>query len=305
MMSTAPARPLEPPVWFEPLRSPTWLVPPVGDNAAPVVVCAEPWVEHGVDRPGRDLRLGFPLYLAEAIRFGTDARAIALRSPVEQPGAPMPDASLVVRTAVAPDGDGAVRVRITDPAGSIHSEIVREAHDEPTLAAALESLPHPVSEGIAISGVRPVWNSLYRAPSGAALIAYVRGQGACGRVVDGSLPAGSDPESIAARRAETASILKALGSLATSTSEPFTAMVFFGALLAAYDAGSSVVGEFRLQANARCTTATDPVDPVYAMAALVMRVFGDLSWSARRVEGLRSSASPAMQQWLDRIEAVT
>jgi hypothetical protein len=303
-MSTDLARPLEPPVWFDPLRAPTWLVPPVSDSAVPVVVCAEPWDEGGVDRPGRDLRLGFPLYLAEAIRFGTDARAIALRSSVEL-GEPMPEASLVVRTAVAPDGDGAVRVRITDPAGSIHTEIVREAHDESTLATALESLPHPVSEGIAISGVRPVWNSLYRAPSGAALIAYVRGQGACGRVVEGSLPAGSDPESVAARRAETASILKALGSLATSTSEPFTAMVFFGALLAAYDAGSSVVGEFRLQANARCTTATDPVDPVYAMAALVMRVFGDLSWSARRVEGLRSSASPAMQQWLDRIEAVT
>ena len=63
----------------------------------------------------------------------------------------------------------------------------------------------------------------------------------------------------------------ALGSLATSTPEPFPALLFFGALARRRTTlGSSIVGEFRLQANARCMTATDPLDPVYAMAALVM-----------------------------------
>ena len=69
------AAPLETPVWFGPLREPEWLLPRVRDDAPTIVFAAERWREPGVDGAGKDLRLGLPLYLAEAARFGTNARA--------------------------------------------------------------------------------------------------------------------------------------------------------------------------------------------------------------------------------------
>ena len=79
-MSADAAAPLETPVWFAPLREPAWLLPRVRDDAPTIVFGAERWQETGVDGDGRDLRLGLPSYLAEAARFGTNARSLALRA---------------------------------------------------------------------------------------------------------------------------------------------------------------------------------------------------------------------------------
>jgi hypothetical protein len=211
-----------------------------------------------------------------------------------------------VRSAVSPEGVGAVRLRMSAAHGSSVGEIVRAANDEAALGTALEGLPHWVSEAAAASGVRPIWNSLYRLPTGARLVAYVRGLHASLRSADAPLPRGADPDLLAARRADVMAVLTSLGTLATSTPEPFPALLFFGTLLAARDAGSPV-GGFRLQANARCTAATDPLDPVYAMTALIARVFGDRDTSERRIAqlGARSRSDDAMRSWLDRVQAVT
>jgi hypothetical protein len=297
---------LDEPVWYAPLRSPSWLVPGVRDGAPVVAFGAEPWPE-GVDTAGRDLRLGFPLYLAEALRFGTNARAIAIRGAPDEALDEAPaehGASITVRTAVAPEGSASIRVRMFDERGEMLAEADRRATDEASLGEALASLPFVVAEAAAPVGVRPIWNSLYTLPHGAALTTYVRGQHACRRTIDDVVPDDAPAERVAERRADVSATLRGLGDLATSTPEPFAAMLFFGALLAARDTRSPVVGDFRLPANARCTAATDPLDPVYAMAALVLRVFGDRDASERRIGALRSTGDPAMVEWLDRIQAI-
>ena len=67
-MTARGAEPIGAPVWFAPLRSPSWLVSRVRDDAVRVVFCAEAW-RQDVGGSGRDLRLGLPLYLAEAARY--------------------------------------------------------------------------------------------------------------------------------------------------------------------------------------------------------------------------------------------
>jgi hypothetical protein len=192
-----------------------------------------------------------------------------------------------------------------DPAGGMTDEIVRDARNEDELGGAMQLLPHAVTQALAPGGVRPIWNSLYTLPSQAALVDYVRGLHACLRLSDGPPSGGTEAEEVAAWRTDVRSTLGALGTLATRTAEPFPALVFFGAVLAAYDARAQVVGESRLPANARCTAATDPLDPVYAMTALVMRVFGDFDTSERRIDRLRTGADPAVLPWLARVQEVT
>ena len=303
-MTPGPAEALEPPVWYGPLRAPSWLVPRARDDATPIAFFAEAWDDAAVDAPGRDLRLGLPLYLAEATRFGTNARAVACRTPM-RPADVLPDAAVTVQSAVAPDGDPSIRLRVLDGAGDDIAEIVREADDEATLGAALDGLPRAIADAAAPGGVRPVWSSMYALPTGAALASYVRGQRACLRLSDGAVPASADPDTVAARREDVSAVLEALGALATSSPGPFPALLFFGALLAAHDAGSPVVGDFRMQASVRWTAATDPVDPVFAMTALVMRVFGDREASDRRIEALRTSDDRSMQRWLAEVQTVT
>lgn len=295
---------LEPPVWYAPLRSPSWLVPDARDGAPTVAFCAEAWDERVVDATGRDLRLGLPVYLAEAARFGTTARPFAGRSPLSGAHA-RPDAAVTVRSAVVADGGGSVRLRVQETAGEVVAEVVREAHDEATLGVALGGLPRAVTDALAPMGIRSAWSSLYSVPTGAALAAYVRGQRACLRLSEGVLPASADADSIDARRADVRAVLEALGALATSSPGPFPALLFFGALVAAHDADSTVVGDFRMQASVRWTAATDPADPVYAVAALVMRVFGDLEASERRMDELRTRDDGSMRRWLAEVQTVT
>jgi hypothetical protein len=294
---------IEPPVWYGPLREPSWLVPRVRDDAPRVVFCAESWGDRPVDGPGRDLRLGLPIYLAEATRFGTDAGCFVVRAPVEGSDT-IADADAVVRTAVAPDGGASVRVRVFDGSGAVVDEIVREARDERTLGEALAGLPRACTDALTREGVRPIWNSLYTLPGGASLVVYVRGLRACQRITDETLPSTADAQAVAERRDDVRSTLTTLGSLATSTTEAFPALLFFGAVLAAHDVGAPMVGEFRLPVNSRSTTATEPFDPVFAMSALALRIFGDRATSERRLGALQASDSTAVRTWIDVVRTV-
>jgi len=299
-VSVDAAAPLETPVWFGPLREPAWLLPRLRADAPTIVFAAERWREPGVDGDGRDLRLGLPLYLAEAARFGTNARALASREAVD-PDDPPRQGVVTVRSAVAPEGQPSMRLRAFDTQGVPLDEIVRDAHDPVTLGGALGALLHAVTQASASSGVRPIWNSLYSLPSGAALTSYVRGQHAAVRVTDEALPETAQVDALSERRGDVRAVLTSLGALATSASEPFPALLFFGALAAAADARSSVVGEFRLQANARCMTATDPLDPVYSIAMLVMHLFGDRAAAERRAEALRATGDERVTRWVARV----
>jgi hypothetical protein len=297
---TVAAAPLETPVWFEPLREPAWLLPRARDDAPTIVFAAERWQEPGVDGDGRDLRLGLPLYLAEAARFSTNARTLALPDVVE-PDSPPGQGDVTVRSAVAPDGRPSVRLRLFDPQGAPLDEIVRDARDAASLGDALGGLLHAVTEATASTGVRPIWNSTYSLPTGAALTSYVRGSHAVRRVSDDALPDTAHVDALSERRADVRSVLTSLGALATSATESFPALLFFGALAAAADVGSTVVGEFRLQANARCMTATEPFDPVYSMAMLVMELFGDRAAAERRAQALRATGDERVIGWVDRV----
>ena len=303
-MTPGPIEPLEPPVWYTPLRAPSWLVPVVREGAPTIVFRAEAWDGQGVGAAGRDLRLGLPVYLAEAVRFGTNARPFAGR-PAPSGSEVWSDAPVTVRSAIGAVGRASITLHVLDSAGDVIADVVREAHDEGTLGAVLEGLPRAVVEAVGPIGIRPAWSSLYSVPIGAALATYVRGQRACLRLRDGALPPSADSDSIAARRADERAVLDSLGSLATSSPGPFPALLFFGALLAAHDAGSPVVGEFRMQASVRWTAATDPADPVYAIAALVMRVFGDLDASDRRIDVLRARDDGSKRRWLADVQTVT
>ena len=299
-MSADAAAPLETPVWFGPLREPAWLLPGVRADAPTLVFAAERWREPGVDGDGTDLRLGVPLFLAEAARFGTNARALALRDAVD-PEDPPPQGVVTVRSAVAPEGTPSIRLRVFDAQGEPLDEVVRDAHDAAALGGALGQLLHAVTQASAASGVRPIWNSMYSLPSGVALTSYVRGLHAALRVNDDALPETAHVDALSERRGDVRTVLTSLGALATSASEPFPALLFFGALAAAADARSSVVGDFRLQSNARCMTATDPLDPVYSMAMLVMYLFGDRSAADRRAEALRATGDERVTRWVARV----
>jgi hypothetical protein len=299
-VSADAAAPLETPVWFGPLREPAWLLPRVRDDAPTIVFAAERWREPGVDRHGRDLRLGVPLYLAEAARFGTNARALARRDAVDAEDLPR-QGVVTVRSAVAPEGRSSIRLRVFDAQGEPLEEVVRDAHDPVALGGALGGLLHAVTQAAAPSGVRPIWNSLYSLPSGAALTSYVRGLHGALRVGDEALPETAHVDALNERRGDVRTVLTSLGALATSASEPFPALLFFGALAAAADARSTVVGEFRLQANARCMTATDPLDPVYSLAMLVMHLFGDRAAAERRAEALRAAGDERVTRWVARV----
>ena len=110
------AEPLEPPVWFEPLRSPSWLVPGVRDGAPRIVCCAEPWQGTAVDTAGRDLRLGLPLYLVRGAAVRHE-RSAGRSEGTASLGRRARDADLIVPSAVAPTVAPRVRVRVLDPLG--------------------------------------------------------------------------------------------------------------------------------------------------------------------------------------------
>jgi hypothetical protein len=48
-------------------------------------------------------------------------------------------------------------------------------------------------------------------------------------------------------------------------------------------------------------TATDPLDPVYSMAMLVMYLFGDRSAADRRAEALRATGDERVTRWVARV----
>lgn len=141
------------------------------EGAPTIVFCAEAWDDQAVGAAGRDLRLGLPVYLAEAVRFGTNARPLAGRLALS--GSEVRPA-VTVRSAVGAEGRASITLRVLDAAGDVIADVAREVNDEVTLGAVLEGLPRAVVEAVGLAGIRPAWSSLYSLPAGSFLAAYVR-----------------------------------------------------------------------------------------------------------------------------------
>jgi hypothetical protein len=293
---------LEEPVWYAPLRSPSWLMPPVRDDAPRVVFRPSPAPDDDVRLRG--VRAGLPMFLAEAVRFVSDAAAAAVVSPAGPAG----DADAYARTALVEDGAArAILVDVRDARGATIGEVRRAFHDDATLETVVGTLPGAVAAALAPVGVRPVWSTVYVPPPPGHAAEQIRGHAVCAWLRDPELhriDASFDADEAARRRAAVAAGLTRLAELAGRSPSPFNAFLLFAGLMVVRDAGSGVYLDFRLQANALCMNATDPRDPVYRMSVLVLRALGDPEIAGRRMRSL-GAEDPALATWLTRTEAVS
>jgi len=286
------------PVWYEPLRSPSWLLPAASAGAPRVTFSPAAAVE-GESVSERRIREGLPMFLAEAIRFSTEARTAAVFDP-EARG----EAS--VHATVALEGEGPERrlvVRVGDPGSEAFTQ---QVPDDEALEDALGALPVATASALREAGVRSLWSTVYQPPGHGHAADYVRAHALCRRLMDHDAyrDIGGDAEATAERRAGLDAAYRSLAELAGRVPSPLAAMLFFAGLAAGHDAGSGAYQGFRLSANGRCTTATDPRDPVFRMSILVFRLLGDPVIAAQRVRQLGVVDDPDLAAWLTRIEDV-
>jgi hypothetical protein len=298
---------LDAPVWYGPLRSPSWLLPSPKADAPSVRFMADRSAGfEELSDAERDLRLGLPLYLAESTRFLASIRPTADLG-AQESSAPSGGEGRLVRTAIAPDGARLVRVRVVDASsGEILATIERPAQDGSELGAVLSDLPRQVAEGLRSLGAPTLWDARYSLPPARLAPTLVRGQRTVLRLADPSLHVlAEDPDRRSRQREQVTALLRPLASAATSTKDTFPAMLFFGALLSAAAAGSDVVQSFRLPANARCMDATEERDPIFRISTLVLRSIGDVAVARQRARRLARIDDAALQNWLTRVESVT
>lgn len=290
---------LEEPVWYAPLRSPAWFLPLIRPGAPKLVFTAQAGSEAD---PDRAVRRGLPMYLAEAVRFTTDAQAAISfeRASV------LRGYSVRADVVLAGDGDDrSVVVRLDGPAD--HAVVERGAIGSGGLETALADLPGAVTAAFRAFGVRSVWSTVWAPPTPGYALPQVRAHEMCRWLGD---PANCSPrpretaEENRDRRQAVLGALRPLSDLAQRVPSPFTAFLFFAGLAAARDAGSGLHLEFRLPANAVCMNATDPRDPVFRMSVLVFRLLGDPVIAGQRARAIVTD-DPDFRHWLTRTEAVT
>lgn len=296
MSGTGPPTVLGQPVWYEPLRSPTWLLPKLDDGAPRVVLTpgegdpAEPPEE-------RELREGLPMFLADAVRYSTDARTVVEFAE--------PDREEAIRGVVdGAAGPGPV-VHLHAPDGS-DLGTVADAGVSTSRAGTIAALPGALVSALRPAGVRSVWSTVFQVPDEAHVEEQVRGYAVCRWLLDDDRHAEEegDREATAARRAVVDAALRRLAELAGRTPNPFAAMLFFAGLAATHRAGNPVYLDHRLAANGICTTATDPLDPVFRMSVLVFRLLGDPVLAGQRARALGSVDDDDLRRWLARVDDV-
>ena len=296
---------LEEPVWFERLCEPTWLLPRAREGATRVAFVAE----SGDDRD-RDLLVGLPLYLAESVRFATQAVAIAMTAPLPSGSgdisALLVDASIVVTTSLGGTLEGRrLNLRVDGPNGALLDDEL-PATDGDELAETIADLPRRVTDAVRATGVSGTWAPVYAPPSTSQAVRYLHAHRACLELGDDALypPADDDPEIVSARRTIVKALLGALADFAQRAHGAFPTLLYFGGLAAAFAHGSSLPLEFRLQTNALCMEAKDPMDLAYRLSALALRLQGDVSIAERRARTLEGIGDRALAEWLTRVEAV-
>jgi hypothetical protein len=286
---------LEHPVWYEPLRSPSWLLPKVEADAPRIVFASVP----GDDREpaeDRELREGLPMYLAEAVRYSTAARTGVSFDGSVEPGA--------IHGEVL-TGD-TLEVRLRGPAGEDLGTVIEAAPDAASLGRAIGALPGAVAAALRPAGVRSVWSTVFQIPIETHAADDVRGYEVCRSLRDPRIhqDVPDDSEETARRRAAVDSALRRLADLSGRVTTPFASMLFFAALAATHQHGNPAYLGYRLSANGRCTTATDPRDPVFRISVLVFRLLGDPVIAGQRARALANTDDEDLRRWLVRIEGV-
>jgi len=297
---------LEEPVWFDRLCRPTWLLPPVRDGAARVAFVSE----HRPGEPDRDLSVGLPLYLAESVRFATEAATVAVTAPVPPGSGDLParelDASLLVTTAFATTPEGRrLLLRVDGPSGAI-VETQLAAADGAELGETIAGLPRRVTDAVRSTGIPGTWAPVYASPSASLAVRYLHAHRACLELGDASLypPADDDTEIVSARRTVVKALLSALADFAQRGRGAFPTLLYFGGLAGAFAHGSNLPLDFRLQTNALCMEAKDPRDLAFRLSALALRLQGDVQVAERRAHTLEGTGDRALAEWLRRVEAV-
>ena len=287
--------------WFEPLLAPMWLLPGVGKDAPRVELTAEPWPEEtSLDQDGRDLRLGLPLFLAEGIRYLTNALPSVGADPVASSGE-QAGAGISIRTSIVAGHPPVIRIRLVDASsGDAREAVEREVESEADLGTVLVSLPRATIDVLRSAGVRSSWDPRYAPPPPAYAARVVRGHRACVRFADPAFFTAESADRRAAARDEAKLVLRRLADAATSTSEALPAVLFFAALVGASRAGFDATNDFRMSVNARCMDATDPRDPVFRLSVIALRAIGDEAIAERRAQRLEAVEDPSFQDWLER-----
>jgi hypothetical protein len=294
---------LDQPVWYAPLRAPSWLMPPMRDDAPRVVFTAR---SDASDEPNlRGVRAGMPMFLAEAVRFVSDAGTSSVAAGRDEPDGTI-DAR--ARTGIVDDaGRRTLLIDIDDGRGGSLAELREPIDDDATLETVIGTLPGAVTGALSSTGVRPVWSTVYVPPPPGHAAEQVRAHALCAWLLNPDLhqtDPSVDADEAARKRAVVTAALSRLAELAGRSPSPFNSLLLFAGLLTVRDAGSAVYLDFRLQANALCMTATDPRDPVYRVSVLMLRALGDPEIAARRARSLAGD-DPALAAWLTRTEAVS
>ena len=286
--------------WFAPLLAPTWLLPGVAKDAPRVELAAEPWPEEPApDQDGRDLRQGLPLFLAEGIRYLTNALSSVRPDPVASFGEA--GAGISILTSIVAGHPPVIKVRLMDAAFGLERDpIEREVESDADLGAVLVSLPRATTDALRSTGVRSSWDSRYSPPPPASAARVVRGHRACVRFADPAFYAAESADRRAAARDEARLVIRRLADAATSTSEALPAVLFFATLVGATRAGFDAANDFRMSVNARCMEATDPRDPVFRLSVIALRTIGDEAIAERRAHQLEAVEDPSFQDWLER-----
>jgi len=286
--------------WFEPLLAPTWLLPGVGKDAPRVTLAAELWPEQTpLDQDGRDLRLGLPLFLAEGIRYLTNALPSVRPDPVASFGEA--GAGISILTSIVAGHPPVIKVRLMDAAFGLERDPIEcEVESDADLGAVLVSLPRATTDALRSTGVRSSWDSRYSPPPPASAARVVRGHRACVRLCDPGSFISESADRRAAARDEARLVIRRLADAATSTSEALPAVLFFATLVGATRAGFDAATDFRMSVNARCMEATDLRDPVFRLSVLALRTIGDEAIAERRAHQLEAVEDPSFQDWLER-----
>ncbi|HSL10609.1 MAG TPA: hypothetical protein VLA82_04780 [Actinomycetota bacterium] len=295
-MPDTPASILEHPVWYEPLRSPSWLLPKVEPDAPLVVFVAAGAPDRETDAE-RDLREGLPMYLAEAVRYSTVARTGVATD------ATVPDEAIAVE--VDASATAALVARLRGPRGE-DLGTVTQAVDGNDVGRAIVALPGAIVAALRPAGVRSAWSTVFQPPADAHAADAIRGYAVCRFLLDPTAhrDVAADSEETARRRAAVDAALRRLADLSGRVTSPSASMLFFAGLAGCHDHGDPAYLGYRLSANGRCTTATDPRDPIFRISVLVFRLLGDPVIAGQRTRALASIDDVELRRWLARIDGV-
>ncbi|MGZ4132768.1 MAG: hypothetical protein ACXVWF_06955 [Actinomycetota bacterium] len=297
-MTDAPRVLFPEPVWYEPLRSPAWLLPALREDAISVLFAPEADAEEGGDEA---LRLGLPLALAEAVRYTTDASTSACLVPPSG----TEEAAATVRTGVAGEaGDRVLRVRVASGEQVLH-EASHPVPDDAALGVALAGLPAEVVGALREAGVRPVWATAYAPPAPARAVSNVRAHRGCAWLQDSATFAlGGEPGDQGALRVQVRAALAAAAEHANRDGGPLGAALFLASVAAAKAGNSAVYIHFRLQANAIALTERNPRDPMSLLSVVALSLFGEAHSAEQRAQALGASAEPDVKRWLARARTI-